>query len=98
MWHVNAYIIEKPAFRGFFPVRRTKSALRALAYTHQRIIWARGGRARYVHNAGLRTLTLRIRKAYAYMRGWRARNRGRRSVRVPRPYLRINLDLNCLGL
>lgn len=97
MWHVNAYIMENPPFRGFYPHRRTKSALRALAYTHMRIVQGRGGRGAYVHYAPLRMLTVRVRRAYAYMRGWRAHNRARRTARPPRPYLPLRLDLDLLS-
>lgn len=89
MWHANAYIIEKPASQPYFPSTRSLAHMRALAYTHMRIVRATGGRMRYVHYAPMRMLSVRVKRAYAYMRGWRAHNRASVHTRVPRPYIRV---------
>lgn len=96
MWWVNAYIIEKSPYRSFSPMRRTLAHLRALAYTHQRIMRGRAGRGAYIMRAGVRMLGVRVKRAYGYMRGWRAHNRGRATTRIPRPYIRVGLDLTLL--
>lgn len=98
MWHVNAYITEKQAFPRHFNVRGTRECRRALAYTHMRIVAGTGGRARYVWRTGIRMLTIRVKRAYGYMRAWRRRNTPVQRERVPRPYIRLQLVLTHLGL